>query len=343
MLPRIPDTIRALATHPVNKHLLRALRIAWLIVSRAFLIYAVIFSVVGTIAIAKIAAIVLRPINEVRALVHANPAESSFMAECRESLRAKGAIDSLRHTFVPLDSISPQLVQAVVAAEDDAFYTHPGFDVAAILAAAEINRSRNKVVHGGSTITQQLAKNLFLSNRRSFERKYMELIYAVLMESFLGKERILELYLNYAQWGADVFGAEAAAQEYFGKPASKLTLFEASRMAATLAMPAKLNPKTSRSALIGKRLFTIATNMYLRHSIADTTFTALTGAPAPVSPDDSAADSLRRQPTDSAANVVNSVDAPAGAGPDSALQRESVDADQERVIRREKQRLRVDR
>ena len=271
----MPHTATSLGSKVV-----RVLKAAAIIVAALLLLYSFAFAVVGTVVVVRVARVVLGPVKAVRALQTSNPLTAGLMQECADS---GGSADAVPwpHRFVPLDSISPHLVRAVVAAEDDAFYTHPGFDVTAILAAAEINRARNRISHGGSTITQQVAKNLFLTGRREYQRKYMELLYAVLLETYLSKDRILELYLNYAQWGPCLFGAEAAAQAYFGKPAAKLSLFESARMAATLAMPAKLNPRTSHTAFMGKRLYTIAFNLYYRHLIDDTTFTALCGAEPP--------------------------------------------------------------
>jgi monofunctional glycosyltransferase len=251
-------------------------------IARAILLgYAVVFSLVGTVALVWGAAVVYRPIREVRRLEHDNPVESAFMADVRQELRAQQESDSLIHEFVPLDSISQRLVHAVLAAEDDGFYTHPGFDVAAILAAAEYNRAHNRVKHGGSTITQQVAKNLFLSSERTFNRKALELGYALLLETYLSKDRILELYLNYAQWGERIFGCEAAAREYFGTSCTKLTQYQAARLAATLAKPTKLNPRSSSSVLMGKRLKMIAGNLYYRHRIGASGFERLSGHPPP--------------------------------------------------------------
>jgi monofunctional biosynthetic peptidoglycan transglycosylase len=259
---------------------LKGVRIAVRVIIALLVAYAVIFSLIGTFLLVWGASIALKPVMEVRRLATTNPTQSAFMADLRADLRREGKPDTLTHSFVPLDSISPNLVNAVIASEDDAFYTHPGFDITAILAAVEHNRvSPRSQQRGASTITQQLAKNLFLSGERSFRRKYAELGYAVLMEIFLGKERILELYLNYAQWGKTTFGCEAASQAYFGKPSSKLSLFESARLAAVLASPGLTHPV--HSAFLGKRLFTIATNLYYKGQIGDSAFTALCGAPPP--------------------------------------------------------------
>ncbi len=243
--------------------------------------YAVVFALVGTLAFVWAAVTIYRPISAVRALASTNPVETTYMTQVREELRAAGEPDSLVHSFIPLDTISDALVQAVLAAEDDGFYTHPGFDINAILAAAEYNRSHNRIKHGGSTITQQVAKNLFLSTQRSFKRKARELVYAILLETYLSKDRILELYLNYAQWGERIFGCEAAARHYFGKPCAKLGRYESARLAATLSKPTKMNPRTSTSGYMGKRLKAIANNLYQRKRIDESAFERISGEPPP--------------------------------------------------------------
>jgi monofunctional biosynthetic peptidoglycan transglycosylase len=250
-------------------------------VKTALVLYAVIFSVAGTFVIYKgyvyFNKHLMGPVKEVKRLKAENPPESAYMARYREELRRKGESDSLIFRFVPLDSISKALVNAVLAAEDDGFYTHPGISIDAIMEAMEYNRAANSIKRGASTITQQLAKNLFLTPEKSFERKIKELAYAVLMEKYLGKDRILELYLNYAQWGKNIFGCEAAANVYYRKPAAALTLVESARMAACLAMPTKITPHYTRSGFMGKRIAVIANNMYQRRRIDDAGYMALTG------------------------------------------------------------------
>jgi monofunctional biosynthetic peptidoglycan transglycosylase len=177
---------------------------------------------------------------------------------------------------MPLDSISPALVKAVIAAEDDGFYVHPGFDLVAILNAYQYNREKNSLRHGASTLTQQMAKNLFVGGEREFSRKYAELFYAVLMEALLGKERILELYMNYAQWGPALFGCEAAAQHYFKKSCTVLSVDQAARLAAVLAKPMTLNPHFTQSPLLDKRIRVIGDNLYRRHLIDDSLYIHLT-------------------------------------------------------------------
>jgi monofunctional biosynthetic peptidoglycan transglycosylase len=140
-----------------------------------------------------------------------------------------------------LDEISPNLVRAVITSEDSAFCSHDGVDWDALEGQIE-RLNAGKDARGASTITMQLAKNLFLWGDRSFIRKGMELPLAMMLDLMLTKRRIIELYLNIAEWGEGIFGAEAAAQAWFGKPAAKLTQAEAARLATALPNPFLRNP-----------------------------------------------------------------------------------------------------
>ncbi|MDR0330572.1 MAG: transglycosylase domain-containing protein [Chitinispirillales bacterium] len=250
-----------------------------------FVAYAVIFTIVATWALVKgycyFNDTVMAPINEVKALKSNNPEESAYMAQYRQELRDKGESDTLVWKFVPLDSISQSLINAVLAVEDDGFYMHPGFSLDAIVEAIEYNKSINANKRGASTITQQLAKNMFLTPEKSFERKVKELGYTLLMEKYLGKDRLLELYMNYAQWGKNIFGCEAAANTYYKKGSRGLTLLESARMASCLAMPTKLTPHYTKSVYMGKRIVIIANNMYIRNKLDDAGYMALTGTYPP--------------------------------------------------------------
>jgi monofunctional biosynthetic peptidoglycan transglycosylase len=170
-------------------------------------------------------------------LSHYDPGSTAFMESRLEALRAKNPGVKLRHTWVPYERISAQLKRAVVAAEDAKFLDHEGFDWEAIQKAMTKNEQRGKVVSGASTISQQLAKNLFLSGERSWLRKGEEAIITWMMERALSKRRILELYLNVAEWGEGVFGAEAAARYHFGLPAAALGPEHAAYLAAVLPSP----------------------------------------------------------------------------------------------------------
>ena len=142
------------------------------------------------------------------------------------------------HRWKPLSEISPNLVRAVVAAEDSHFCEHMGFDIEAMQKAFENNRQGGRV-RGGSTISQQTAKNVFLWEGRSYLRKGLEAYFTVLIEAGWGKRRIMEVYLNSIEWGPGIYGAEAAAQRIFKKPARNLTVTQAARLAAILPSPLK--------------------------------------------------------------------------------------------------------
>lgn len=162
-----------------------------------------------------------------------------------------------RHTTVDRSAISPNLRRAVLASEDDRFYLHHGIDFVEINNALERQRRGGKL-RGASTLTQQVAKNLFLWNGRSYVRKGLEMYLTLWLELLLSKERILDLYLNLAEWGNGVYGAEAAARTHFNKSAFALTRDEAARLAAILPSPRKWSPNgpiaTRRAATILARM-----------------------------------------------------------------------------------------
>jgi monofunctional glycosyltransferase len=166
-----------------------------------------------------------------------NPTSTRFMREQHAALRLKDPIARIDHRWVPYERISPHLKRAVIAAEDARFNDHEGVDWAAIEQAFERNRDRGRVTHGGSTITMQLAKNLFLTGERSYLRKAQEVVLAYMLETVLDKRRILEIYLNVAEWGVGIFGCEAAAQRHFDTSADRLGPQEAARLAAMLPQP----------------------------------------------------------------------------------------------------------
>ena len=165
------------------------------------------------------------------------PRETAFMAARMQELRHRDPRAALRYQFVPYPRSSTPLKRAMIAAEDSKFVDHEGFDWDGIELALEKNQRRGRIVAGGSTITQQLAKNLFLSGSRSWLRKGEEAIITLMLEAILDKQRIFELYLNVIEWGSGVFGAEAAAQRYFGIPASRLSAEQAARLAAMAPNP----------------------------------------------------------------------------------------------------------
>jgi monofunctional biosynthetic peptidoglycan transglycosylase len=202
----------------------------------------------GALVLAGAAAVLLVQfwfLAQVLWLARNDPASTAFMDARLESLRARAALEGknpdravrLAHEWVPYARISPNLKRAVVAAEDAHFLEHGGLDWDAIERAIEKNQKRGRVVAGASTITQQLAKNLFLSGERAWSRKAQEAIIAWMLEATLSKRRILELYLNVAEWGEGVFGAQAAARHHFGADASALNARQAAWLAAVLPSP----------------------------------------------------------------------------------------------------------
>jgi monofunctional biosynthetic peptidoglycan transglycosylase len=166
-----------------------------------------------------------------------NPSSSSFMQDRLETLQEKNPKAKLRHQWVPYDKISLNLKRAVVAAEDANFMEHAGFDWEAIQRAYEKNVRKGRVVAGGSTISQQLAKNMFLTPKRSTIRKLEEAMITLIIETVMSKQRIFEIYLNIIEWGNGVFGCEAAAQHYFKTSAARLDAWEAARLAAMVPNP----------------------------------------------------------------------------------------------------------
>lgn len=166
-----------------------------------------------------------------------NPSTTRVMEVRLETLRQKKPRAELEQTWASYEHISVHLKRAIIVAEDAKFTDHEGFDWEGIQRAMEKNQRRGKIVAGGSTITQQLAKNLFLSGERSLLRKAQEAILTAMIEAAMDKRRIYEIYLNVAEWGDHVFGAEAAARYYFGVGAASLQPEQAARLAAMLPRP----------------------------------------------------------------------------------------------------------
>jgi monofunctional glycosyltransferase len=178
----------------------------------------------------------------VKKLATSEPETTAFMELRKKQLRSRGQSDELEWRWVPYERISSNLRRGVLVAEDSSFYEHEGVDHKAMREAFERNLKRKKVTHGGSTITQQLAKNLYLSPSRNPLRKVREYLIARSLERNLSKKRILEIYLNVVEFGERVYGAEAAARHYFGKSAASLTLREAALLAGSLPNPRAMNP-----------------------------------------------------------------------------------------------------
>lgn len=184
--------------------------------------------------------------------VNHNPDNTSFMREQLSLIRRDEPGAQLQHQWVPYDKISRNLKAALIASEDATFVDHNGFDIKGIQLAFQRNLKAGKIVAGGSTISQQLAKNLFLSASRMPWRKGEEAMITVMLELVLSKERIFEIYLNSIEWGVGVFGAEAAAQHYYNKPASRLSAAQAAKLAAMVPNPRYYDKNRRDGRLLGK-------------------------------------------------------------------------------------------
>lgn len=166
-----------------------------------------------------------------------NPSTSSFMEDRLEVMQDTDPEAELQHKWVPYEKISTNLKRALIAAEDAKFVDHEGFDWDGIQKAYEKNLKKGKIVAGGSTISQQLAKNLFLSTKRTPWRKAEEAVITLMLEAVMDKRRIFEIYLNVIEWGNGVFGAEAAARHYYRVGATQLSAAQAAKLAAMVPNP----------------------------------------------------------------------------------------------------------
>jgi monofunctional biosynthetic peptidoglycan transglycosylase len=179
---------------------------------------------------------------DVAALARANPETTAFIERYRAQRRAAGQSDRVEWRWIPDQALSPHLKRAAVSAEDMEFFSHDGFSTSEIKLALREALETKEAPRGASTITQQLAKNLWLSPSRNPIRKFKEVLLTRQLERKLAKRRILEIYLNVVEFGSGVYGAEAAAQRYFGKSAASLTEHEAAQLAASLPRPSRWHP-----------------------------------------------------------------------------------------------------
>ena len=174
---------------------------------------------------------------QVLRLTRWNPATTAFIEKRSREAVGQGKVPRERMVWISSERISPNLLRAVISAEDPRFWVHGGVDVGAMWEALKEDWRARRLLRGGSTVDQQLAKNLFLSPSKNPLRKIQEIIVALEMERFLGKKRILEIYLNVIEWGDGIYGAEAAAEHYFNCSASSLTLRQAAYLAAIIPGP----------------------------------------------------------------------------------------------------------
>jgi monofunctional glycosyltransferase len=190
---------------------------------------------------------------DVRVLATTNPTTTAFIELRKREAEAAGRRLTIRQRWVPYTQISNNLRRAVVVTEDSAFFDHEGIDVKELRASLEANWEEGRFTRGGSTITQQLAKNLYLSPSRNPIRKLKELLITRRLEAALSKRRILEIYLNVIEWGDGIFGAEAASRAYFGKPASTLAPDEAALLAGAIINPREHSPARPTRRLLRRQ------------------------------------------------------------------------------------------
>jgi len=229
----------------------------------------VLLSVVAVLA-------ALRP--DVSSLAARTPQRTALMRQREREAARAGKPFRVEQRNISYGSISPLLRRAVLVSEDDAFFSHDGLDWNEIKASARTNLEKRRMVRGGSTITQQLAKNLYLSGERSLTRKVEEAVLAVRLERALSKRRIFELYLNLIEWGDGVFGIEAAARHYYGVSASRLSPRQAVLLAAVIINPRRYSPLTP-SSRIERRARRIASRLHARGVLDDAQYREAIGAP----------------------------------------------------------------
>ncbi|MCX5792931.1 MAG: monofunctional biosynthetic peptidoglycan transglycosylase [Elusimicrobia bacterium] len=211
----------------------------------------ILIALVSSAVLCSLAYVLWLP--DVRFYARQNPKETAYTLLRAKQARKAGKKFIKQMYWVGMGGISEHLQHAVVIAEDDTFYRHNGVDWAQFRIAVETNIRERRFAYGGSTITQQLARNLYLSPSKNPLRKIKEMIIARRLEKHLGKRRILELYLNVAEWGKGIFGAEAASRAYFGKPAAGINPEEAVALASIMPSPARWKVNSTSSGLIRRR------------------------------------------------------------------------------------------
>jgi monofunctional glycosyltransferase len=203
----------------------------------------IIFLLIVTYFVVDIGRYFIYP--DIASLKKSMPGKTAFMEYREEMWQKKGIKKKIKNTWVPLSRISPYVMKAVIIAEDDKFWSHEGFDFEAMQKALEKDIKKKKLQAGGSTISQQLAKNLYLSPSKDPIRKIKEAILTWRLERQLTKKRIIELYLNVAEMGDGIFGVESAAQNHYGKHAAQLNAQEAAQLASVLPNPRRYQPNGS--------------------------------------------------------------------------------------------------
>jgi monofunctional biosynthetic peptidoglycan transglycosylase len=198
---------------------------------------------------------------QITRLRNSNPTTTNMMEQRADSVIDRGGTPKVKQRWIPYQSISPHLVRAVLVGEDIRFFRHSGIDWTGINLAMKKNWEEKRLARGGSSISQQLAKNLFLSPAKNPLRKLHEMIIAWEMEQILGKRRILEIYLNVIEWGDGIYGAEAAARHYFGISASSLEPDQAAFLSAIIPSPLKGYSSNNYSSYIRSRMSMIGSRM----------------------------------------------------------------------------------
>jgi monofunctional glycosyltransferase len=207
-----------------------------------------------------------------------NPQTTALMRQRQQEAQAAGKKARRYQIWVPYAVIPTGLKSAVLVGEDDAFYQHEGYDLEQIKDSFARNWERKGFVRGGSTITQQLAKNLYLSTSKNPLRKLREFLIARRMESELSKARILEIYLNVIEWGDGIYGAEAASRSYFGKASKDLSIREAVLLASVIPNPRRMNPARP-SRRVDYRFNLILSRMHQYRQLTDEEFAAAQNSP----------------------------------------------------------------
>jgi monofunctional glycosyltransferase len=218
---------------------------------------------------------VLSSLRDVSDLKTTNPDETALMKYRAEEAREKGRKPQRQLVWTPLSRISPALIQAVLISEDDKFFQHEGFDWEGIKTAMERNIERKQFSRGGSTITQQLAKNVYLSPSKNPVRKIREAVLAIQLEKVLSKKRILELYLNVIEWGDGVYGVGAASRRFFNKSAAELSVEESIRLASVLPNPIRYSPIRDNNKRMNTQRQVLAERMFKRQLFDEAMLTEL--------------------------------------------------------------------
>ena len=211
--------------------------------------------------------------GEVRALATRNPGRTGVMRQREAEDKALGRRPRLEQSWVPVARISRDLIHAVIASEDQKFFGHEGVDWEAVRGSLQKDIERRRFAVGGSTISQQLVKNVFFTTHKSLTRKLRELLVVRWLEAAVSKRRILELYLNVIEWGDGVYGCEAAARRYYGRSAADLSTDEAAGLVAMIPNPRRINPRVNpaRHARAQQRVLWLMTRAgYIRRNLAST-------------------------------------------------------------------------